>query len=309
MEKKSNISEKKKSKEKKGNLTPKSKGQKEKKFLFKENFNKALEKSGYNNKTLAEDINISVPTISKWISEKNPQPITENNLIRIARQLNVSKDYLLGKSEDSTPEMIRVYEKVSEINKAKRDFIKFLGFNKSVYRERNGKYYCMFLNEKENNWKYCDVDYLNFLEDQIIDFGYNLLYNYFNSDMVNEFDKKTTEEIKEEKIKLHRELWGYDMFKGTHAIMTKDSEEFKENYEILEEHPEFEFEDMKEDENGNIIVKTKGSNEYRPIEEVPSALTIKAKKKKPTEEEIVNQKRYKRLAEKYNQEEAKKKDK
>ena len=304
MKKESKISQNKKNGKENGNFS----SSKEQKFLSKKNFKIALKNSGYTQKTLSEDIYITNTTISKWISEKNPQPISDNHLLSLARQLYVSKDFLLGKTKDSTPEERKIYNKVSEKNTAKNEFIKFLGFNKSVYREGNGKYYCMFTNEKENTWKYSDVEYLNFLEDQIINFGYNLLNDYFNSEMVNKTDKEISKEIEEEKNKLHRELWGCDMFKGTHSIMTKDSEEFKENFEVLEEHPEFEFEDMKEDENGNIIVKTKGNNEYRPIEEIPSSFTTKAKKKKPTEEEIVNQKRFKRLAEKYSQEE-KNKDK
>ena len=301
MKKRTIISQNENKENKNGNFS----SAKEQKFLSKKNFKKALEKAGYNQKTLAEDIYINKATISKWISETNPQPISDNHLLSLARQLYVPKDYLLGKTDDSTPKMQKLYNKISEENKAKRDFIGYLGFKKSVYREQNGKFYCMFINEKEKSWKYCDEDYLNFLEDQIINFGYNLLNEYFNSEMVNKIDNDTSNEIEEARKELHRELWGYDVFRSTHAI-TRDSEEFNENFEVLEEHPEYYAEEVSE-KDGEVYYKIKGS--WIKASEVPPALTVKQKKKKPTEEEIVNQKRLKRLAEKYSQEETKKKDK
>ena len=282
-------------KESKKEINGKNESPKEKKFLFKENFKKALKNSGYTQNELANDIYVKNSTISKWLNEENPQPISEVNLLALARHLNVSKDYLLGKTSDDKPILERLSYKIAEQNIEKSKFFKYLGFKKVIYRERNGKFYCMLLNP-EGKWNYCDSDTLGFIEDEIIKLAYNMLNDYFNSDSVKQKNKEVLHEIEEDQNKLHLELWGIDMFKHSNIIY-EGTEEFDKAFETINTNPENEFEDMKEDEDGRTLVKTKGSNEYRPIEEVP-AYIYKPKKMPLTEEDKVNQNRLRQIKKK-----------
>lgn len=89
---------------------------KETKEIFSNRFKTLLKEKGFTQKSFAKISGISEGSISKFINEESIPK--ESLLIVIANQLNVSKDYLIGKSECPTYTFEDITEKTGLSQKA-----------------------------------------------------------------------------------------------------------------------------------------------------------------------------------------------
>jgi len=69
-------------------------------MVFKERFNKALELRDIRKLDIARECNVSKSTVTRWVKGKNVP--NSNQLLTISNYLNVSPDYLLGNSDETT---------------------------------------------------------------------------------------------------------------------------------------------------------------------------------------------------------------
>lgn len=56
-------------------------------------------KKGYTQKFIAEQLNVSLNTVSRW--EKGERTMTVDKLIQLAEILDTTTDYLLGRDNDN----------------------------------------------------------------------------------------------------------------------------------------------------------------------------------------------------------------
>lgn len=110
---------------------------------FSERLKKLRKDSGFTQVDVAEKLGISQPAYASW--ERGIKKPTQENLVKIAQVLNVSVDYLVGNSQETSDELdniellFRMNSKgLTEEEKRifKKELIEFMEERKKLFDEK-----------------------------------------------------------------------------------------------------------------------------------------------------------------------------
>lgn len=171
-------------------------------FIKRVNLEKAMKEAGYSQTKLADAIGVSARAIGYYISGRNNIP--EDNLRKIAEVLQVTPEYILGKTNHPDKDKLNalmkdMYDHEITAYKYTRDFLKECGINFEWNESDNSLY---MIPKKGFEPIYINENMYRFLIDQVRSFTKDLFLNYYNSplafDMRLEHIKKTIKDSKKQ---------------------------------------------------------------------------------------------------------------
>lgn len=192
MEQKKNVSSKKQVQNQK--KQPK----KEKLYVNRKNLEDVMKEKKYSQKKLGDVLGVSDRAIGYYLS--NRSPITEDDLYKIAEELQVSPEYILGKTNHPDKNLLTSlikdnFDNVMSSNKYTFDFLRECGID----FEWNDAEQSLYMKPKDQETIFIDNNMYWFLVKQVKSFTKDLFMNYYHSPLALDFRLNHNRDIAKKK--------------------------------------------------------------------------------------------------------------